>query len=190
MTQSGPRESAAEFVASLARNPNLSQRAILARARASGFRIANQVGRGIISLVRENEATASQRGALLRFRDTSAVIERLRQRATQIINRRLQRAVVDRQVRITYEVTALVGFLWGGSREDGRATQTRVEREVTIRYDQQESFRANLPVLARTHARTLGDRGARRLGVNPQYGDVVLLEEPVARVTNVRLLGS
>ena len=187
MTQSGspdPRQAAADFIAGLARNSSLSQRAILRQARAAGFRIANDVGRAVVAVTRGLPGTARQRGALLSIRATGVrgALASVQRQVERIVQRRLQEQQQRARVRINYQVSAVVGFVWEDVREDRRVTTVTINNNVTIRADQQQAFERRLPELARTSGRALLDRGLRQLGLSANYGNARFETPPEIRV--------
>ena len=194
MTQSGgPRQTAADFIAGLARNSRASQRAILRQARAAGYRISNQIGRAVVNATRGLDITEAQTLDLLSIRlepgATEGALARVRRQVQNVVQRRLQERQRQQRLRITYQVRATVGFLWEGRRESAEVVVAVIDQQVTIRPSQEAEFRARLPQLARTHARALNDQGARIGGFNPRYGLVFLETPPEAQIINVERLG-
>lgn len=194
MTQSGgPRQSAADFIASLARSTPQSQRAILRAARAAGYRISNQVGRAVVNATRGLGITEAQSLSLINIRldqrSLQGTLGRLRERVQRAVRGRLEQRERQQRLRINYQVRATVGFLWEGRRESAEVVVAVVDRQATIRPSQEAEFRARLPQLARTHARALNDQGARIGGFNPRYGLVYLETPPEAQIVSVERLG-
>ena len=194
MTSSGPRDprqAAADYIAGLARNSSMSQRRILAAARAIGLRISNNIGRAVINAVRGAVTTPGQTASILNLDQSSlrGALAGVRRQVEQIVTRRLKQQQERARVRITYRVGADVGWLWENVRPDPRTTRAVIETTVTIRSDQETSFFKNLQRLARSHEQALLDRGLRQLNIRSRSGSARFESAPEVTIVRRQHLG-
>ena len=194
MTQSGPpdsRQAAANFIAGLARSTNDSQRRILSTARAAGMRISNNIGRAIINAVRGRPTTGAQTASLLSLDEGSlrGALASVRRQVERVVTRRLEQLRERARVRITYRISAEVGWLWENVRPDPRTTTASIQSTVVIRADQEHSFFRNIQQLARGHERALLDRGLRQLNIRSRSGTARLASPPTVQVVERMELG-
>ena len=194
MTFSGSRgggTSPAQFIARLARETGLSQRAIIREARQAGFRFGNDLARGLISAARGRDFTGRQGQALQRFGvrltvsgDARSIGEAVGTEAANAIQRLLQ----ETMLRVSYRVSAEVGFIWESGSLDKQETNVSTTREVTISLSQVDSFNANITEFATTHRGALIDIASNELGFDSQYGEFIFTAAPQIQIVSTSVV--
>ena len=192
MTQSGGRgQSPARFLSRLARETSLSQRAIIRQAREAGFRFGNDLARGLINAARGRELSQPQGQSLFRLSlrlnvsgDPNAIGNLVGDATAQALQEYLRNAML----RISYRVSAEVGFIWQSGSTDDQETRVAVDRQVTIGGDQIGSFNENIDAFANTHNDTLIQLASDVLGFDSQYGEFIFTSAPEIGVTSASLI--
>lgn len=178
-------------MARLARTTGLSGSAIGRRARAEGFRIGNDLIRGLVNAQRGRSLTPGQQRAaegfsvrlITNYPSPQQYGEALGEQFQQVLRRGLERT----RLRISYRVTGTVGFRWDRSGSlDGEQATISTDQTVHIRGTKLDAFNANTDGLLEASIPSLLDSGARELSVNSNYGEAILIGEPRLEILNIQ----
>lgn len=168
-TNSG-RSDAAGFVGRLARTTKRSINSILREARRLGYRIGNDLGRGLINAARNRTVTSAQ---------TQRIANYVQRNIDRINDPRLRQLTLSRlssqRVSITVNLTGRGRFLWEKSQVYSE-TEANAELNQTfiIRADQIENFFLRFDDVFESMLPQLTEKAAVSLDGNANYGEIVM----------------
>lgn len=175
-------------VSRLARTTGSSISEIGREVRGRGQRISNDLLRALVRLERGASITPRQRGTIgnISLQITlSGDLNRLGVNLQKSFAETLDKT----RYKITYEVRGTVGFRWTRSKSvDENNTYETVRQDVNIRGSQIEAFNQAIPQLLQATLPALADRGARSLGINDNYGEVIIIGIPTIEIISVTSL--
>ena len=190
MTFSGNRQQsrfdAAEFVARLARETSLSQRAIIREARQRGFRIGNDLARAYISASRGALPTPRQTQSLLNI-SVRTFTNQIPEAFSDALGRAVREATRDIRLNVNIRLEGIAGFQYNNGNLDSKTEEVELQRSFTIRADQIESFNRNIPNLISGLTPQLIQQAVVPLMAADKTGAVVLVEEPELTIIRVNV---